>query len=57
MTELYTVMAEREKGAIGLIFEMNYFLGVGVAIYSIWLIHVNAKPVEEYEQIYNFVKY
>ena len=38
LTELYTVLAEREKGAIGLLFEMNYFLGIGVTIYSIWVV-------------------
>ena len=39
LTELYTVMAEREKGALGLLFEMNYFLGVGVACYAIYIVH------------------
>ena len=33
LIELYAVFFEREKGALGLLFEMNYFLGVGVAIY------------------------
>lgn len=38
ITELYTVLAEREKGAIGLLFEMNYFLGLGVSVYVIWIV-------------------
>ncbi len=33
LIEMYAVLAGREKGAIGLIFELNYFLGMGLAFY------------------------
>ena len=33
LIELYAVYFEREKGALGLLLEMNHFLGVGVMIY------------------------
>ena len=33
LIELYAVYFEREKGALGLLLEMNNFLGVGVIIY------------------------
>ena len=35
LIELYAVYFKREKGALGLLFEMNYFMGVGVAIYLV----------------------
>ena len=37
MIELYAVYFKREKGALGLLFEMNYFLGFGIACYLIYL--------------------
>ena len=30
LVELYACMLKREKGSIGLLFELNYFLGVGI---------------------------
>ena len=33
LIELYAVYFEREKGALGLLLEMNNFLGIGVIIY------------------------
>ena len=33
LIELYAVYFEREKGALGLLLEMNHVLGVGVMIY------------------------
>ena len=38
LLELYAVYFKREKGALGLLFEMNYFLGVGVCIYILWFV-------------------
>ena len=36
LIELYAVYFQREKGALGLLFEMNYFLGFGTACYVVW---------------------
>ena len=33
MLELYSVKAKRSKGALALLFELNYFIGIGLAIY------------------------
>ena len=33
LIELYAVYFKREKGALGLLFEMNYFMGAGIAVY------------------------
>ena len=54
---MYTVLAEREKGALGLLFEMNYFLGIGVAIYAVWIVYVHPLPPQDYMKMYNFMHY
>ena len=36
MIELYSALDKREKGALGLLFEMNYFLGFGL---TIWIVY------------------
>ena len=33
-----------EKGALGLFFEMNHFVGIGLAIYISWFVAVMEKP-------------
>ena len=33
LVETYSVLAQREKGALGLLFEMNYFLGFGLMVF------------------------
>jgi hypothetical protein len=35
---MYSVFAGREKGVMGLLFEMNYFLGLGTTIYVLWAV-------------------
>ena len=39
MIELFSVMNQLEKGALGLFFEMNYFMGVALAGYISWFVH------------------
>lgn len=38
LIELFSVMMQLEKGALGLFFEMNYFVGLGLAIYIFWFL-------------------
>ena len=38
MIELFSVMNQLEKGALGLFFEMNYLVGVILSIYITWFI-------------------
>jgi hypothetical protein len=33
-----------EKGALGLLFELNHFIGIGLSIYGAWFIAVMEKP-------------
>jgi hypothetical protein len=36
LIEMFSVMNQLEKGALGLFFELNYFIGVGLSIYIYW---------------------
>lgn len=36
LIELFSVMNQLEKGALGLFFEMNYFIGIILSIYITW---------------------
>ncbi len=36
--ELYSALGEKEKGALGLIFEFNYFIGLGLAAYITYIV-------------------
>lgn len=38
MIELFSVLNELEKGALGLFFEMNYFVGVCLSVYITWFV-------------------
>ena len=38
MIELFSVINQLEKGALGLFFEMNYFVGVALAGYIMWFV-------------------
>ena len=60
LIELYSVFAGREKGALGLLFEMNYFLGLftlGVVIYATntYVLEDFTKTTEDYSSIYYFL--
>jgi len=44
MIELFSVMNQLEKGALGLFFEMNYLVGVILSIYITWFIFSFSKP-------------
>lgn len=56
LIELYSALAKREKGALGLLFEMNYFIGFGLII---WIIHkvFTTAPPQGFEELYNFLYY
>ena len=53
LIELYAVYFEREKGALGLLLEMNNFLGIGVIIY---LMIFNYKESAEVPPKYSHLK-
>ena len=55
-----------EKGALGLFFEMNHFVGIGLSFYIAWFVAVMAKPKfatkgmgeqysRDYQLMYNWI--
>ena len=53
LIELFSVMNQLEKGALGLFFEMNYFIGVFLSIYITWFSNTFTQPPaddQKYEQ-------
>ena len=58
LIELYAVYFEREKGALGLLLEMNNFLGIAVVIYlTIFNYKEMAAVPAEYAQLKNWVSF
>ena len=55
MIELFSVINQLEKGALGLFFEMNYFVGVVLACYIAWFNWHFEKPIAVVES--NQVKF
>ena len=58
LIELYAVYFEREKGALGLLLEMNNFLGIGVIIYLTIFNYSDSSVVpEEYAQLSQWINF
>ena len=57
LVELYACIWKREKGSIGLLFELNNFLGVGIMIYIGWFYfnHHTGVPAP-YKQLEQFLQ-
>ena len=51
-------MAKREKGSIGLLFELNYFMGIGIMCYLgyFWYNHNQTVP-DAYKPLETFIGY
>lgn len=45
LIELFSQINQMEKGALGLFFEMNHFVGIGLSIYIGWFVAVMDKPI------------
>merc|ERR1712178_337594 len=58
LIELYAVYMEREKGALGLLLEMNNFLGIGVMMYLvIFNYRDNAVMPDEYAHLRDWLNF
>ena len=58
LIELYAVYFEREKGALGLLLEMNNFLGIGVIIYlTVFSYKAIADVPAEYAHLQTWVSF
>jgi hypothetical protein len=45
LIELFSVINELEKGALGLFFELNYLIGAFLAAYTTWFVYKFEKPL------------
>ena len=55
---MYSVLAVREKGALGLLFEMNVFLGFGLIIWIMVKVFGEAPPEDEhFMKLHNWLFY
>ena len=59
LIELYAVYFKREKGALGLLLELNYFLGACITISMISFYNSGRADISDskYVSIYNWIKY
>ena len=58
LIELYAVYFEREKGALGLLLEMNNFLGIGVVIYlTVFNYTDSAQVPEKFSKLKSFINF
>ena len=64
LIELFSIFTKRPKGSLGLIFEINHFLGLGLTIYIFVLVFSTGQPKSEvltgakldsYNAIYNWL--
>ena len=51
LIELFSVMNQLEKGALGLFFEMNYFIGIFLSIYITWFSNTFETPTAKDEAL------
>lgn len=58
LIELYAVYFGREKGALGLLLEMNNFLGIGVVIYlTVFNYNESSMVPEKYSQLKTWINF
>ena len=58
LIEVYAVLAGRNKGPLGLLFELNYFMGIGILCYLFWFYNQSKHVMpEKYKQLENFIGY
>ena len=65
MIELFSVLNQMEKGALGLFFELNYLIGIFLTVYITWFVHtydfatitLNAPKdmITSYKHMYNWL--
>ena len=56
LVELFSVLTKREKGALGLLFEMNYIMGLGLGIWIVQFVLTHEAPLG-FETLYSFLYY
>jgi hypothetical protein len=56
LLECYSALAGREKGVLGLLFEINYFMGFFLTVWVVYKVFSSA-PEPGFEDIYNWLYY
>ena len=56
LLECYSALAEREKGVLGLLFEINYFMGFLLTVWIVIKVNI-ATPKAGFEDLYNWLYY
>ena len=56
LVELYSVLTKREKGALGLLFEMNYIMGLILSVFIVVFVFRNEATLG-FEGLYNWLYY
>ena len=57
LIELYAVEFQREKGALGLLFEVNYVVGLCIGAYIISFLFQGPPTDSQYTNMYMWLKY
>lgn len=57
LIELYAVEFQREKGALGLLFEVNYVVGLCIGAYIINFLFQGPPEEDKYQQMYMWLYY
>jgi len=57
LIELFSVMTERSKGALGLMFELNYFLGVALSVYVMHAVWWHPECESQTPTMFNWIKF
>jgi hypothetical protein len=57
LIEMFSVLTKREKGALGLLFEMNYIMGLILSVFLVVFVFTASELTEEFKPLYNWLFY
>ncbi|CDW73963.1 UNKNOWN [Stylonychia lemnae] len=57
LIEMFSVLTKREKGALGLLFEMNYIMGLVLSVFLVVFVFTAAELEERFKPLYNWLFY
>jgi len=54
---MFSVLTKREKGALGLLFEMNYIMGLVLSIFLVAFVFTATELEEQFRPLYTWLFY
>jgi len=57
LIEMFSVLTKREKGALGLLFEMNYIMGLILSVFLVVFVFQATELEEKFQPLYNWLFY